>query len=529
MSRIATVLKFALAASFFVIAADMARAQASASVDPAALYREHCVACHGEQRLGGMGPALLPESLQRIKPAEASAVIGTGRTATQMPGFADRLAAEQIGALAKWIYTPVTPAPGWSEAQIRASRSVVEGAAAQPARPAWKADPMNVFVVVEGGDHHVSIVDGDRFEVMHRFASRFALHGGPKFSPDGRFVYFGSRDGWITKYDLWNLTVVTEVRAGLNMRNVAVSGDGQWVMAANYLPHTLALFDADLRLQRIYDAATLDGKATSRVSAVYDAQPRRSFVVALKDIPQLWEISYDPKAEPIHDGLVHDYKMGEAIATPGFLGVRRTPLDEPLDDFFFDQDYRHVLGATRPKSDGSPSAQVVNLDIRRRIAALPLAGMPHLGSGITFAWNGTTVLASPNLKDGVVQVIDMKTWQAVKSIATPGPGFFMRSHENSRYAWVDSMMSPTAKDTLTLIDKRTLEPVAQVREPGRTLAHIEFTRDGRHALASVWEMDGAIVVYDAATFKEVKRLPMSKPVGKYNVWNKISRSEGTSH
>ena len=91
------------------------------------------------------------------------------------------------------------------------------------------------------------------------------------------------------------------------------------------------------------------------------------------------------------------------------------------------------------------------------------------------------------------------------------------------------MMSPTGKDTLTIIDKRTLEVVAKVREPGKTLAHIEFTKDGRYALASVWEMEGAVVVFDAQTFKEVKRLPMSKPVGKYNVWNKITRSEGTSH
>jgi mono/diheme cytochrome c family protein/DNA-binding beta-propeller fold protein YncE len=525
MNRLASWLKFALAAACFAMAADMARAEPSAPE----LYREHCVACHGEQRLGGMGPALLPESLQRLRPAEATAVITQGRTATQMQGFRDKLGAGQIAALAQWIYTPVTPAPSWSEDQIRASRTALAGAAALPAKPQGSADPMNLFVVVEGGDHHVSLVDGDRFETIHRFASRYALHGGPKFTPDGRFVFFGSRDGWITKYDLWNLAVVAEVRAGLNMRNVAVSGDGRWVMAANYLPHTLALFDAELNLQRTYEAATLDGKASSRVSAVYDAQPRKSFVVALKDIPELWEISYDPKAEPIHDGLVHDYKMGEAIAKPGYLGVRRTPLEEPLDDFFFDQSYRHVLGATRPKADGSPSAQVVNLDVRRRIASLPLAGMPHLGSGITFAWKGGTVLASPNLKDGVVQVIDMKTWRSVKSIATPGPGFFMRSHENSRYAWVDSMMSPTAKDTLTIIDKETLEPVAQVREPGRTLAHIEFTRDGRFALASVWETDGAIVIYDATSFKEVKRLPMSKPVGKYNVWNKISRSEGTSH
>ena len=389
---------------------------------------------------------------------------------------------------------------------------------------------MNLFVVVEGGDHHVSLVDGDKFEVIHRFASRFALHGGPKFTPDGRYVFFGSRDGWITKYDLWNLAVVAEVRAGLNMRNVAVSGDGKWVMAANYLPHTLALFDADLNLQRTYAAATLDGKASSRVSAVYDAQPRKSFVVALKDIPELWEISYNPKAEPIYDGYVHDYKMGEGIAKPGFLGVRRTPLDEPLDDFFFDQSYANVLGATRPRSDGAPSAQVVNLDARRRIAALPLPGMPHLGSGITFEHQGRPVLATPNLKNGVVSVIDMKTWKLVRDIPTLGPGFFMRSHESTPYAWVDAMMSPTAKNTLLVIDKRTLETAARVSvEPGKTLAHIEFTKDGRFALASLWEQDGALIVYDAATFKEVKRLPMRKPVGKYNVWNKITRSEGTSH
>ncbi|MBL8542109.1 MAG: hypothetical protein JNK68_17345, partial [Betaproteobacteria bacterium] len=65
--------------------------------------------------------------------------------------------------------------------------------------------------------------------------------------------------------------------------------------------------------------------------------------------------------------------------------------------------------------------------------------------------------------------------------------------------------------------------------PGRTFAHVEFTRDGRYALASVSEQDGAIVVIDAETLAEVRRLPMKKPVGKYNVWNKIMRSEGTSH
>lgn len=524
-------LAVSLAAGLLWMGADLAQAQAAPALAPdaGALYQQHCAGCHGAERYGAMGPALLPESLERLRRPEALKLIGQGRAATQMPGFAATLKPDEIAALAQYIYAPVTPAPRWAEADIRASRLADPAARGLPDKPVWSADPMNLFVVVEGGDHHVSLVDGDRFVPIHRFASRFALHGGPKFTPDGRFVFFGSRDGWITKYDLWNLSVVAEVRAGLNMRNIAVSGDGRWVMAANYLPHTLALFDAELNLVKTFAAATLDGKASSRVSAVYDAAPRKSFVVALKDIPELWEISYDPKAAPIHDGHVHDYRMGEAIAAPGTFGIRRTLLDEPLDDFFFDQSYRHALGATRPKGGAESGAQVVNLDIRRRIAELPIAGMPHLGSGITFAWNGTTVLASPNLKDGAIDVIDMTTWKPVRTIRTPGPGFFLRSHEASRYAWTDSMMSATARDTLTIIDKATLEPVAQVREPGRTLAHIEFTKDGRHALASLWEMEGALIVYDAVSFKEVTRLPMSKPVGKYNVWNKISRSEGTSH
>ena len=81
-----------------------------------------------------------------------------------------------------------------------------------------------------------------------------------------------------------------------------------------------------------------------------------------------------------------------------------------------------------------------------------------------------------------------------------------------------------------MIDKRSLEVVKTLRPaPGKTAAHVEFTRDGRYALLSIWDPQGAVVIYDAATLEEVKRLPMNKPSGKYNVYNKITRSAGTSH
>ena len=81
-----------------------------------------------------------------------------------------------------------------------------------------------------------------------------------------------------------------------------------------------------------------------------------------------------------------------------------------------------------------------------------------------------------------------------------------------------------------LIDKRTLEIAHTLQpEPGKTAAHVEFTKDGSHALLSIWEQDGAVIVYDANTLKEVKRLPMRKPSGKYNVYNKTHYAAGTSH
>jgi hypothetical protein len=105
----------------------------------------------------------------------------------------------------------------------------------------------------------------------------------------------------------------------------------------------------------------------------------------------------------------------------------------------------------------------------------------------------------------------------------------MRSHANSRYVWADVFFGPN-KDAMHVIDKQTLEIVRTLRPaPGQTVAHTEFTRDGRHALVSIWEDDGAVIVYDAETLTEVTRLPMRKPSGKYNVWNKITFAEGTSH
>jgi DNA-binding beta-propeller fold protein YncE len=487
---------------------------------PDKLFERHCASCHGADRLGGIGPVLLPENLARLKRHEARDVILNGRAATPMPAHGDKLSPAEVDQLVSYIYTPLAEPPKWSAEAIGKSRIEHVAPGGSAGKPAYDADPLNLFVVVELGDHHITILDGDRLAPIARVPTRFALHGGPKFSPDGRYVYLASRDGWIAKFDLYSLKVVAEVRAGVNTRNLALSRDGRFVAVGNYLPHSVVILDArDLSPLKVIDTIGRQGKS-SRVAAVYDAPTRQSFVAALEDIAEIWEITYDPHAEPIYEGFVHDYQHGEGLAVPGPFPPRRIPLPDILDDFTFHPDHMELVGAARSGAGG----QVVNLDVRKRIATVELPGMPQFTSAISWEYRGRAVIAVPNRQQGVVSIIDAVDWKPIKRIETLGPGFFMGSHENSRYAWVDNFLSPR-KDTIQVIDKQTLEVVKTLTPaPGKTAGHVEFTRDGRHALVSVWELDGAVVVYDANTFKEVKRLPMRKPSGKYNVHNKIARS-----
>lgn len=501
-------------------------APAEPGPDAGVLYKDHCSSCHGEERLGGQGPALLPASLGRVRAAEILKVISDGRPATQMPAFSGLLAPADVAALAQFLLKEPDVRADWTEADILASRIV--GPATPVAPMVQVVDPLNLFVVVEAGDHHISILDGDRMEPIARFPSRFALHGGPKFTPDGRYVFFGSRDGWITKFDLATFRIIAEVRAGINMRNIALSSDGKWIAAANYLPATIAILSAEtLAPKKLFRVADAKGKS-SRVSAIYQAPNRNSFIAALKDVPEIWEIATDPDAPPVYSGLVRSYEQGmvEALASSqGLFALRRITVEQPVDDFFFDRGYRHLLGAARDGDTG----MVVNLNVGRTIASIPLPGMPHLGAGISFEWQGRRVIAAPHLNQPKLSVIDAGDWSVIKTIETSGPGFFLRSHETSPYIWADAMLGGK-RDAIQIIDKRTLEVTKSVvPEPGKMAAHTEFDRTGRFALVSVWDNDGSLVVYDAVTLEPVKRIPMRKPVGKYNVYNKITFSEGTSH
>ena len=164
---------------------------------------------------------------------------------------------------------------------------------------------------------------------------------------------------------------------------VAFSPDHAWQLWADTALRLLEVRHASGAVKRSYPWPTLaqglgDGTLHSPLLARLYLQ-RRSFVIGFGGCSELWEISVDPDAEPIWDGLVHDYRNKEAISRPGYLGVRRTVLDEPLDDWYMDGQSPYAMGQSL---DGKAQVLVIHLDIRRKIGSFnsraeALAALPR--------------------------------------------------------------------------------------------------------------------------------------------------------
>ncbi|NJL24300.1 MAG: cytochrome C oxidase Cbb3 [Calothrix sp. SM1_5_4] len=358
------------------------------SAETVKLYLQHCSSCHRDDRSGLTGPALIPETIGKFDEARIARTIAEGIAATQMPSFGNLLSPEQIRSMAAYLKSPTASDPVWTEADVKNSRSLAALSLAGKPRPG--VDPWNLFFVVSHGDHGLSIMDGRNYRVLKHLRMRPGIHGGIKYSLDGRRAYALTRDGWLTSIDVYGMKVIGEIRVAINSRNLAVSEDGRFILVGNLLPASLALLDArDLSLVSYVPTK-------SKISAVYTAFGRASFVVAYRDLAKITEYSTDLSSS------------------------RETPLGAPFEDFMFDPSYRYAVGTSR----SSGQAEVADIESQRVVARFPLEGLPHLGSGIAFKEGDKTFLALPNMKIGQISVIETGTWTVVKKIPTSGPAFF---------------------------------------------------------------------------------------------------------
>jgi hypothetical protein len=169
----------------------------------------------------------------------------------------------------------------------------------------------------------------------------------------------------------------------------------------------LVLRDAEGRELRRAPGRDLAGKRHGPPQALLHHAGRRSVVAAFPAFDELWELPLERDAPPVFDGLVHDWRMGEAIATPGWFTPRRMPLAAPMPvRWWLDPAWPWVGGAF------DDAVIVVHLDVRRMVARLPLAGA-RLTDSSRDRWQGQEAWRLPHAAG--TAWIDPRRWVLLQS------------------------------------------------------------------------------------------------------------------
>jgi hypothetical protein len=146
------------------------------------------------------------------------------------------------------------------------------------------------------------------------------------------------------------------------------SADGRWAaVSAGDSLHLLDRLGGD---SLVLPGRDLAGRALGAVRALAALDARRSLLVDWTDGGQWWELSLDPQAAPVYDGLVHDWRLGEGLPRPGYRQPRRLPLAAPERP----PPRLRVAFPQRPfaLADDDGRALVVHLDVRRVVLAWTL-------------------------------------------------------------------------------------------------------------------------------------------------------------
>lgn len=131
----------------------------------------------------------------------------------------------------------------------------------------------------------------------------------------------------------------------------------------------LVLLDAQGVELRRQPGRDLSGRRRGAPRALLPHAGRRSVIATFPAFDEVWELSLDPEAPPVYDGLVHDWRLGEAIPKPGFFTPRRIALAPPMPErWFLDPAWPWIAGAL------DDAVLVVHLDVRRVVARLALRG-----------------------------------------------------------------------------------------------------------------------------------------------------------
>ena len=316
-------------------------------------------------------------------------------------------------------------------------------------------------------------------------------HASVVFSRDERFAYVFGRDGGLTQVDLLTQHITGRVMQAGNSIGGAISTDGTLVVAQNYQPGGVKVFDART-LEPLADIpAVVDGKA-SRVVGLADI-PRNRFIFSLFDAGQIWIADL---ADPRKPQLTKFANIGkqpyDALVSPD----GRTYIAG-----LFGEDGLAKMDLWAPQ----PRVERILPNYGRGEQPLPVFKMPHL-RGWSIAGKHAYL---PAIGRHEVLIVETDTWKEVGRIKVAGQPVFVMARPDGRQVWVNFAVPDY--DTVQVIDTQTRQIVHSLK-PGKAVLHMEFTPRGDAVWISARD-DHKVVVVDTQSFKTLAELPARSPSG----------------
>ena len=317
-------------------------------------------------------------------------------------------------------------------------------------------------------------------------------HASVVFSRDARFAYVFGRDGALTKVDLLTQQIAARVVQAGNSIGGAISADGTLVVAQNYTPGGIKVFDAaTLALLADVPAEYAPGQR-SRVVGLADL-PGRRFVYSLFDAGEIWISDFSHPAQP---------------STIKIKNIGRQPYDALVTP-----NGRHYIAGLFGEDglamvdlwDEQPKVRRILGGYGRGQEPLPVYKMPHLRG---WAVAGRRAYL-PAIGRHEVLVVDTETWQEVGRIPVAGQPVFVMARPDGRQVWVN--FSVPDYHRVQVIDTTT-QTIVRTLEPGKAVLHMEFTPRGEAIWISSRD-DNRVSVIDTQSFATQATLTVDSPSG----------------
>ena len=504
-------------------------------------FEKECQGCHGPNHEGGVGSDLRPKVIAKKNAYMLAETILNGRPGTAMPQFKEKFNKADADKMVDYlqhfkgkkmaVLSMDAVKAGWKPLNDRMKLLKKFPHAADVKKVT------DICFVTERDAARVVFIDGTNGKVLSKHPAGFAVHVTVTNKRQPRYAYSISRSGLVTMFDLASKgqQKIAQIQVGSESRGLAVSPDGKYLMAGNYVPGGAILMDAmTLEPLKVYPTSSvinMDGDiGSSRVAGIYDTPYGPYIAFALKDAGHVYIVDYSKPNYPI----VGDIPNIGKILHDGFENEGK-------------EIGRYLMQA----SQGSDVMGIIDFKTKSLVAKVYTGpgSKPHPGQGSS--WYNEKygqVHATNSMNVGDVVIWD-NNWDVVRHIRTAGGGLFVGTSEHTPFIWSDCVLGgPANWNKIYLINKQTLE-TDRILTVGTTkgtitdpvthktlyswkvptvkgkngkavtprILHAEPANHGHWTMVSEWNA-GRIGIYEAKTGKFVKYIKgLTTPTFTYSI------------